>query len=45
MRIILGTGDPRVLTALESPDVSHEVVAEAITRDGLYRALSKGPTW
>jgi len=42
LRVVLGTGDPQVLTALESFEVPHEVVAEAITCDGLYRALAKG---
>ena len=42
LRIILGTKDPRVFSALAELEVPHRVVAEAITCDGLYRALAQG---
>ena len=48
LRIVLGTDDPGVLQALEQLKVEHQVVAEALTCEGLYRALgspanSRGP--
>ncbi len=42
LRVVLGTGDPAVFSALEGLEVEHQVVAEVLTCDGLYRALAEG---
>jgi len=42
LRIVLGAGDPAVFAALEGLEVEHQVVAEVLTCDGLYRALAEG---
>jgi len=42
IRIVLATRDSSVLAALEKLEIPYEISAEAITCDGVYRALSDG---